>query len=233
MVSWRPNRPPKLNTENKIEMLPTYRVLHFLPAVFAAFVLFALTTVSPLAQTNQLPSPTSYITDPGNVIDPQIRSRLENLLAGVKEKTKIELYVAVVETTGPADISAFSQKLAADWKIGAKNSPRKTLLLVISADSKTSFTQFSRSVQSQLPDGVLGEMSYRMRGPLTEGRLTEALDGGVRLFINALAEKAGFNAADLETSVVASEKPATPTEAPEPVLVSARNADRTRPRVVA
>src|SRR5215208_3206381 len=151
-------------------MLPTYRVLHFAIAVFAAAALFALTTVTPLAQTNPLPSPTSYITDPANVIDPQIRARLESMLAGVKEKTKIELYVAVVETTGTTDVAAFSQKLASDWKIGAKNSPRKTLLLVVSADSKSSFTQFSRAAQSQLPDGVLGEMSYRMRGPLSEGR---------------------------------------------------------------
>ena len=214
-------------------MLPTNRILHFIPAVFAAAVLFALTTVTPLAQTNQLPSPTSYITDPANVIDPQIRSRLESMLAGVKEKTKIELYVAVIETTGGADIAAYSQKLATDWKIGAKNSPRKTLLLVVSADSKTSFTQFSRSVQSQLPDGVLGEMSYRMRGPLSEGRFTEALDGGVRLFVNALAEKIGFNVADLETSVVAVDNAGTQTDSPQPVLVSARNGKKTRPRVVA
>ena len=211
-------------------MLPTYRVLHFTPAVFAAAVLFFLTTVTPLAQTNQLPSPTSYITDPANVIDPQIRTRLESMLAGIKEKTKIELYVAVVETTGPVD--AFSQKLANDWRIGAKNSPRKTLLMVISTDSKSSFTQFSRSVQSQLPDGVLGEMSYRMRAPLSEGHFTEAIDGGVRVFVNALAEKVGFNAADLEASVIAAEKSATPTDSPQQVLVTARDEEKTRPRVV-
>jgi Flp pilus assembly protein TadD len=201
--------------------------------VFAATVLFALTTVTPLAQTKQLPSPTTYITDPANVIDPQIRTRLESMLAGVKEKTKIELYVAVVETTGAADISAFSQKLANDWRIGAKNSPRKTLLLVISADSKSSFTQFSRAVQTQLPDGVLGEMSYRMREPLSDGRFTEAIDGGVRVFVNALAEKVGFNAADLETQVVAVDKAATPADSPETILVSAQNGEKTRPRVVA
>ena len=35
MVSWPPNRPTKLYTET-IEMLPTYRVLKFALAVFAA-----------------------------------------------------------------------------------------------------------------------------------------------------------------------------------------------------
>jgi Flp pilus assembly protein TadD/outer membrane biosynthesis protein TonB len=224
---------PKTQHGKQNRMLPTYRILHFVPAVFTAAVLFALTTATPLAQTNQLPSPTSYITDPANVIDPQIRTRLESMLAGVKEKTKIELYVAVVESTGAADITMYSQKLANDWKIGAKNSPKKTLLLVVCADSKSSFTQFSRSVQGQLPDGVLGEMSYRMRGPLSEGRLSEAIDGGVRVFVNALAEKVGFNAADLETSVTASSDKGVTSDSTQPVLVSAKNVEKTRPRVVA
>ncbi|HEY8413094.1 MAG TPA: TPM domain-containing protein, partial [Pyrinomonadaceae bacterium] len=85
---------PKLNTEN-IEMLPTYRVLKFGLALFAAAGLFALTTVAPLAQSSQLPSPTGHISDPANVIDPPTRTRLETLLANLKDKTKIELYVAL------------------------------------------------------------------------------------------------------------------------------------------
>src|SRR6185369_2339712 len=98
MVSWPPNRPPKLNTEN-IEMLPSYRVLNFGLAVLVAAGLFALTTVTPLAQSKQLPSPTSYVSDVAGVIDPQTRSRLETLLANLKDKTKIELYVAMVDGT--------------------------------------------------------------------------------------------------------------------------------------
>lgn len=213
-------------------MLPSYRVLNFGLALLAAAGLFALTTVTPLAQSSRLPSPTSHVNDLAGVIDPQTRSRLESLLASLKAKTKIDFYVAVVESTGEQDIAAFSQRLASDWKIGSKNSRNRTLLLVVSADSKNSFTQFSRAVQTQLPDGVLGEMSYRMRGPLSEGRFTEAINDGVHVFVNALAEKIGFNAADLDTSAVA-DKSVAATEPAQPVLVSARNAAKTRPRVTA
>ncbi|HEY0730326.1 MAG TPA: tetratricopeptide repeat protein, partial [Pyrinomonadaceae bacterium] len=115
-----------------------------------------------------------------------------------------------------------------------RNTRTRSLLLVVSAASKTSFTRFSRTVQGQLPEGVLGEMSYRMRGPLSEGRFTEAIDGGVRVFVNALAEKIGFNAADLEpASTVAVDTPSTATESPQTVLVSATDVEKTRPRVVA
>lgn len=221
---------PKLNTEN-IDMLPTYRVLNFGLAVLAAVALFALSTVTPLAQSDKLPSPTSHISDLAGVIDPQTKTRLETLLANLKEKTRIEFYVAVVDTTGDQPIDEFSQRLANEWNIAGRNTRTRTLLLVVSAASKSSFTKVSRPVQGQLPDGVLGEMSYRMRGPLSDGRFTEAIDGGVRVFVNALAEKIGFNAADLEPASVDT---ATATnESPQPVLVSATDVEKTRPRIVA
>lgn len=212
-------------------MLPTYRVLNFGLALLAAASLFALTTVTPLAQSTQLPSPTSHISDVAGVIDPDMKSRLETLLANLQEKTKIELYVAMVDTTNGEAIDVFSQRLANNWNIGAKTSRTKSLLMVVSAASKSSFTLTSRGAQLQLPEGVLGEMSYRMRGPLSDGRFTDAVVQGVHLFVNALAEKIGFNAADLETSAVAVDKPASDT--PQTVLVSAKDVEKTRPRVVA
>ena len=194
--------------------------------------LFALTTVSPLAQSDQSTSPTSYVSDLAGVIDPQTKSRLESLLANLKDKTKIELYVAMVDSTGGETIDVYSQHLATKWNIAAKTSRTKSLLMVVSASSKTSFTQISRAAQPQLPDGVLGEMSYRMHGPLSDGRFSEAIDGGVRVFVNALAEKIGFNAAELEPATAAVDKPATPADSPQNVLISANNVEKTRPRVV-
>jgi len=216
-------------------MLPSYRVLKLGLAVLAAAGLFALTTVSPLAQSNQLPSPTSHVNDLAGVLDPQIKSRLESLLANLKDKTKIELYVAMIDTTDGEAIDVYSQRLATQWNIASKTSRTKSLLMVVSAASKTSFTQISRPVQTQLPDGVLGEMSYRMHGPLSDGRFSEAIDGGVRVFVNALAEKIGFNAADLEPSAASAavDKPATPTDSSQTVLISANTPEKTtRPRVV-
>ena len=203
--------------------------------MLAAVGLFALSTVTPLAQSGQLPSPTSHISDLAGVIDPQTKTRLESLLANLKEKTKIELYVAMVDSTDGQPIDEFSQRLANEWNIAGKNTRTRTLLMVVSAASKSSFTRFSRAVQGQLPDGVLGEMSYRMRGPLNDGRFTEAIDGGVHVFVNALAEKIGFNAADLEpaSAAVAVDRSSTASESAEPVLVSARDVEKTRPRVVA
>jgi len=214
-----------------IGMIPSYRALSRLLAVIAAIGLFLLISVNPLAQSGKLPAPASHVSDFAGVIDAQTKSRLENLLQKLKEKSNVELYVATVDTTGAQEISAFSQQLARDWDIGAKTTRSKSLLLVVSVASKTSFTQFSRAAQTALPDGVLGEMSYRMHSPLDEGRFAEAIDSGVHVFASALAEKVGFNVADLETATAAN-SPEVPVDSPQPVLVSATSTPATRLRKV-
>ena len=211
-------------------MTPSYRVFKRLLTAITAVGLFLLLTANPFAQTNKLPAPTTQLSDFAGVIDSQTKSRLENLLQKLKEKSNIELYVATVESTGEQPVSDYSQQLAREWNIGTKTSRSKTLLLVVSAASKTSFTQTSRAAQLAMPEGVIGEMSYRMGGPLSEGRFAEAIDSGVHVFANALAEKIGFKVAELESPVVASNASEPAAESPQSVLVSAK--DVQRPRVV-
>ena len=211
-------------------MSPLYRVIKRLLTVVLAVGLFLLLHANPFAQSTKLPAPTSHINDFAGVLDADTKGRLETLLQRLKEKSKFELYVATVETTGTQEIAAFSNQLARDWNIGTQTSKSKSLLLVVSAGSKTSFTRFSRAAQMALPDGVLGEIGYRMQTPLSEGRFTEAVDSGIHVLANAIAEKIGFNVSELEptgttTSEVAADSPTT-------VLVSTKRDEKTRPRVV-
>lgn len=212
-------------------MIPSYRLLTRLLTLITAVGLFLLISVNPLAQSNKLPAPSSYVSDFAGVIDSQTKTRLENFLQKLKEKSNFELYVATVESTAPQELSGFAQQLARDWNIGAKTSRTKSLLLVVSAEKKSSFMQFSRSAQAALPDGILGDISYRMNGPLSDGRFADAVDSGIHVFANAVAEKIGFNVSELETStVVASNSPEISVES-QPVLVSTKT-PQTRPRVV-
>jgi tetratricopeptide (TPR) repeat protein len=212
-------------------MTPSSRVVQRLLAFFPAVGLFLLISVNPLAQSGKLPAPASHVSDFAGVIDAQTKSRLESLLQNLKEKSKIELYVATVDSAD--EISVFSQQLARNWNIGAKTTRGKSLLLVVSTASKTSFTQFSRTAQAALPDGVLGEMTYRMRGPLSDGRFAEAIDSGVHVFASAVAEKIGFNVADLDGFAVAANSPEVANDSSQPILVKAKSEQQTRPRTVA
>jgi tetratricopeptide (TPR) repeat protein len=212
-------------------MSPSYRVIKRLLTVIVAFGLFLLINANPFAQSTKFPAPTTYINDFAGVIDAETKARLEGLLQRLKEKSKFELYVATVESTGAQEISTVSNQLARDWNIGTQTSKTKTLLVVVAADSKTSFARISRTAQTALPDGVLGEISYRMKTPLSEGRFGEAVDNGVHVFANAVAEKVGFKVSDIESPVTATNSEVA-TDSPNPVLVSAKNEPKTRRRVV-
>ena len=209
-------------------MIPSYRLLTRLLALISAVGLFLLVSANPFAQSTKLPAPSTHVSDFAGVIDNETKSRIESLLQKLQEKSKIELYVATVDNTGAQGISDFSKQLANDWNIGAKTSRTKSVLLVISTTSKTSFTQISRAVQTSLPEGVVGDMGYRMSGPLGEGRFTEAIDGGVHVFANALAEKIGFKVSDLEAAPVAANSPEVAADTPQPVRVSAKDVQRSR-----
>lgn len=87
--------------------------------------------------------------------------------------------------------------------------------------------------QHDLPDGVLGEMSYRMRAPLNEGRFTEAVEIGVYAFVNAVADKLGFNALELERRAITADGSTKPMgDGQQAVLISGSDEQKTRPRTV-
>ncbi len=217
------------------KMTRILRPSRYLLTSILASGLFLLLHAHPLAQSNKPQLPKTHVSDTSGIIDAQTRAHLEGVLERLQEKSKIEFYVAVVDSTDGVDVSEYSQRLAREWNIGSKNTRSKSLLLVVSAASKTSFTQFTRAVQNDLPDGVLGEVSYRMSGPLVEGRFTEAVEVGVYAFVNAVADKFGFSALELERrAITADGSTKVLTDAPQTqaVLVSADNDQKTRPRTV-
>lgn len=213
-------------------MNPSHRVVARLLTVIPAVGLFLLLNANPFAQSTKLPAPTSPVSDFAGVLDAETKSRLDGFLQRLKEKSNFELYVATVENTGTQELSAFSNQLARDWNIANQTTKNKTLLLVVSTSSKTSFARFSRSAQIALPEGVLGEITYRMQTPLSEGRFAEAVDSGVHVLANAVAEKVGFKVSDIE-STVATNSSEVPSDAAQPVLVSAKETPKTRRRSIA
>ena len=195
-----------------------------------------LMAVSSRAQS-QLSSRKGYINDFASVIDPKTRERLETTLDNLKKRSRIDFCIVTVDSTGDKEIFDFSQQLARDWKIATKNSQSKSLLLVVSVASKSSFTQFSRSVQSDLPEGVLGEMSQHMRDQLGGDQFSQAIDEGVQLFVNSLSQKLGFSTQNIDQpvggSAAASETVNAVSEAtPQMTPVTLSEPDKTRPRVV-
>jgi tetratricopeptide (TPR) repeat protein len=180
------------------------------------FTLFFSVTVKPLGQTqSKLPAPAGHVNDLAGAVDKPSKERLENILANLQQRTGINLTVATVQTTGGRDIFEFSSELARNWKLGTRASASKSLLLVVSVDEKTFFTQFSKLVQADLPEGALGDMNEQMRGPISSGQVTGALSAGIQNFVGALAQKLGFSVAGMDQPVAAG-----PSAAASPAVLS-------------
>jgi uncharacterized membrane protein YgcG/Flp pilus assembly protein TadD len=190
---------------------PLYRKATLLLVACAAAAFFLFLGVTQLAQTaSQLPARAGHINDFAHVIDDATRGPLETTLENLKQKTGIQFDLAIVETTGSQDIFDFSQQLAQSWNVVGRSSTSKGLLLVLSVNEKTSFTQFSKAAQREVPEGVLGEISQRLRGYLSSGRVAEGVTAAVEYFVSSVARTRGFSVEDLNTSVAS----ATATPAP-------------------
>lgn len=216
--------------------LSDHRKLKWLLLLSFSTALFCFPGVNPSAQTDpQTPARVGHVNDFAGVIDEQTRLQLRNILENVKQKTGIEFAIVTVESTEGQEIFDFSRQLATDWKVGARNSPNKSLLLVVAVKEKESFTQFSRSVQGELPDGVLGEMGQRMRTHVNAGRFSQGLSDGVNHFVNSIAQKLALNPEDFDKTpaTVSVADPSLNRRAEEPqTSVTATVTPKATPRVI-
>jgi tetratricopeptide (TPR) repeat protein len=149
------------------------------------------------AQNTKLPQPVRYVNDFGEVIDASTKQRLETILANLKERTGIEFFVATVKSAGAEDIYDYSLRVANEWNVGSK-SPRKALVLVIAVDNGKYFTQLSGGVQTDLPDGLIGQMDRRMRPKIESAGYGPGLLTGIETFVNILGERNNFTFESLD-----------------------------------
>lgn len=214
--------------------LSIHRSLEWILLFSCGVILLLFLGVTQIAQTKkQLPTRTGHVNDFAGVVDEKTRQQLENILEDLKQKTGIEFDIATVESTAGQDIFDFSRQLAQEWNIGARASVKKSLLLVISVSDKASFTQFSKSVQRELPEGVLGEMSQRMRTLVNAGQFSEGLNAAVQHFVNSMAQKltAGGEGVDKTPSIVSATSPPATESSPQKATDETGSA-ATRPRIV-
>src|SRR5687768_11470493 len=108
--------------------------------------------------TSPLPAPTSPINDYVGVFDPAAKAALEKRVIDYKTATGVELAVAVVNTTGDRPILEYSLAVARGWGIGSKADDNPSALVFVAIDDRKYFTQVSRNLEDELPDGLVGSL---------------------------------------------------------------------------
>jgi len=190
-------------------------------APFVAIValgIFVALSVTPLAQSGDLPARSGHVSDFARVLDDATRQQLENTLANFKQKTGIQFDVAVFENTSGQDISDFSRQLAQSWKLIGRGGKGNNVLLVVSVNEKSSFTQFSTGVPAKLPEGIFGELGQKLRPYLTSNQIAEGVNATVQFFVSAVAHSRNLDPESLNAPVATASN--EPTTTPSPAVAA-------------
>jgi uncharacterized protein len=183
-----------------------------------ALGLFLFTGVATGQPTPQspvpLPVPFNPIVDNANVIDADTRQRLESIYLNLKERGNIEYSVVTVPTTGDRDIFDYSLAIARGWGIGAKDGDRAGLLLVVAIQDRKYFTQVSRHVEGDLPDGLIGQIQRERLVPaFRQGNYSKGIYDTIQAYVATLASKRGFTIEGIDQRYAYRE---APPEQPQP-----------------
>jgi uncharacterized protein len=150
----------------------------------------AQTTQSPVPQ----PNPPTPVVDNADVIDAATEQRLNNILKNLSENptANAEFGVVTVKTTGGQDIFDYSLAIMRGWGIGS--SEKGGLLLVVAVDDHKYFTQVSRHLEGDLPDGLVGQIQREQLVPqFKQGNYSKGIADTVETYVATLAAKRGFS----------------------------------------
>lgn len=155
-----------------------------------------LASVCTSAQTTQspLPAPTGYVNDYAGVIDQSTKAKLETTLTNLDHEQQIQFAVVTVDTTNGQDIFGYSLAVARGWGIGSKDTSKASLLLLVAIKDRKYFTQVSRHLEGDLPDGLVGQIQREQLVPAFRGgEYAKGLSDTVNAYISEVAAKQGFS----------------------------------------
>jgi len=179
---------------NSLALTMTRRRISFISTL--TFTLLLLVGGSAIGQTTQspLPHPTGYVNDYAGVIDGVTRDRLETTLGNLDRQQQIQFAVVTIDTTGGQDIFDYSLAVARGWGIGAKDTSKPSLLLLVAIKDRKYFTQVSRHLEGDLPDGLVGQIQRKQLVPgFRAGQYGKGLSDTVNAYITTVATKNGFS----------------------------------------
>lgn len=183
---------PRLHVRQPVRLRSSrFVLLFFMPCVLALSVASrapAQTTHSPL------PPPTGYVNDYAQVLDAETKQQLETILTKLDQEQQIQFAVVTIETTNGQAIFDYSLAVARGWGIGAKDVQKPSLLLMAAIKDRKYYTQVSRHLEGDLPDGRLGEIQREHLVPaFRAGDYGRGVMETIHEYISTLASKRGFS----------------------------------------
>lgn len=139
-----------------------------------------------------LPPPTGFVNDLAGVIDDATEQQIEKKLRDLRDTTdpQVEIAVVTVKTTGDRDIFDYSLAVARGWGIGSKADDNPSALLLVAIDDRKYFTQISKDLEDELPDGVAGSLQRQYLVPeFRKGNYGKGIADTIDAYIETIRNK--------------------------------------------
>lgn len=139
-----------------------------------------------------LPAPTSPVMDYVGVLDANSKQALEQKIIAFRDASnpKVELAVAIVATTAERPIADYSLAVSRGWKIGSPEQDNPSALLFIAVNDRKYFTQVSRDLEDELPDGLVGQLQRDFLVPaLRQQNYNKAVTDTIDAYIRTIQSK--------------------------------------------
>ena len=170
--------------------------------LIAAAILLYLAALPALSQeelnrnASPLPTPTGPVNDFAGVMDQSTLDRLNQRLIEYQRSTGVELAVAVVRTTGDRPIFDYSLAVARGWGIGSKGDDNPSALLLVAIDDRKFFTQVSRDLEDELPDGLVGSLQRQYLVPeFRQQNYAKGISDTIEAYIRTIDQRSSGTAA--------------------------------------
>jgi len=165
-------------------------------------ILFAISFLAALpfvcfGQKLQAPigsAPIGYVNDYAGVIDEASKTRMEGILASLKEKTGAQVAVVTVDTMAPyAAIEEFTIELATKWGVGKRGEDNGVLIALAMKERKTRI-EVGYGLEGIIPDGLAGQiLDQSMLPSLRAGEYGPGLLKGVEAVAGIIAKEKGVD----------------------------------------
>ncbi len=163
------------------------------------FLLCSLAQIS-LSQTGEpftldkspLSAPTSPVMDYAGVLDSAAKQRIEDQIREFENTSnpKVQIGVAVVDTTGDRPIFDYSLAVARGWGIGSRENDNPGALLLVAVKDRKYFTQVSRDLEDELPDGLVGSLQRQYLVPqFKRGNYSKGIEDTIDAYIRTIKAK--------------------------------------------
>ena len=93
-----------------------------------------------------------YVADPGGLVSPDVKTRVNSMLYDLRGRTSAEVVVAVVPSIGDVPIEDFSERLFQRWGLGKSDKDNGVLILIAMSRKNVAHTDLITEVEGVLPD---------------------------------------------------------------------------------